>query len=50
MTKTKPIMNHSVPAIFITIAEKTNYDLPLVIEEVILPYLHTAILPVRPMR
>lgn len=50
MTKTKPIMNHSAPAIFITIAEKTNYDLPLIIHEVILPYLHTAILPARPMK
>jgi hypothetical protein len=40
---TKIIMNHSAPAIFISIDEKTNYDLPSRINDAILPYLDNPI-------
>ena len=39
MINTKAIMNHSAPAIFISIDEKTNYDLPSRFNDAILPYL-----------
>jgi hypothetical protein len=43
MINTKAIMNHSAPAIFISIDEKTNYDLPSRINDAILPYLDNPI-------
>ena len=39
MINTKAIMNHSAPPIFISIDEKTNYDLPSTNNEAMLPYL-----------
>jgi hypothetical protein len=47
---TKAMMNHSAPAIFISIDEKTNYDLPSRINEAVLPYLDSPILTSKEMK
>ena len=46
MIITKMIMNHSAPAIFISIDEKTNYDLPSSINDAILLYLDNPLLAI----